>query len=215
MTVKKVGISINGKRIDKYFKTYLDGLRWKHRMIVKYSDPSLPNEIWKHMPGFSRYEASIFGRLRSLNYKDSGLRKVLKPSLSGGYLKTMLKADSCKYKTWNVHKFITMTFFGECPEGKEVNHKDGNKLNNYITNLEYVTRLENVKHCHDNGLQEYKRGVDVGTCKLTESQVLTILKKKKEGGRFWGRNNIAKEFGITEKHVQDIANNSAVWTHLK
>lgn len=211
MTVKKVGISINGKRIEKYFKTYLDGLRWRHKMIEKYSDPSLPNESWNPMPGFKRYQASDAGRLRSLNYKRSGLIKIIKPAIDKkGYLCTMLQNDQGKYNSWTVHKWIALTFHGPCPKGKEVNHKDGNKLNNKPDNLEYCTHKQNCQHAVDNGLWEIRVGELNGMAKLTNEQVLRAREMKRTKGRFWGRNELAKEYGISAKHLQKIVNNPDV-----
>lgn len=164
-------------------------------------------EIWKTIPGFSRYQASSTGLLRSTNYKNSGKTKILSPSNSDGYLKTMLQSDSGKYKTWNVHKFISITFYGDS-KGKEVNHIDGNKLNNSVVNLEYCTRSENIKHAVRKGLQPIMHGSKNGNSKLTESQVRAIRKAKQVNGRFWGRNKIAKELGMNPKHLQRIVNDS-------
>jgi hypothetical protein len=85
-------------------------------------------EKWEKIPGFSRYEASSLGRLRSTNYKNSGKTKVLKPSDGGdGYLKTMLLNDDGDYKSWGVHKWVALAFIGPKPKGLEINHIDGVK----------------------------------------------------------------------------------------
>lgn len=169
-------------------------------------------EIWKSIPGFSLYEASNCGNIRSLNYKRTNTMKVLKPSKSDdGYLKTMLLNDLGKYKSWTIHNFVALTFLGEKPKNKEINHKDGNKTNNSIENLEYVTRSENCKHSFDIGLQKPKRGELNGMSKLTSVQVAEIRLIAKNGGRYWGRNELAKKYGVTAKHLQDIVNNPESW----
>ena len=48
-----------------------------------------------------------------------------------------------------VHRIMAKTFLSDTNEGLQVNHKDGNKLNNHIENLEWVTRSENIKHSYD------------------------------------------------------------------
>ena len=102
-------------------------------------------KIWKTIPGFSRYEASEDGRLRSNNYKNSKKTKELKPALApDGYFQTMLQGDDKKYYSFKVHKFICLAFYGNRCDGEEVNNKDGNKQNNSIINLEYCTRKENI-----------------------------------------------------------------------
>ena len=169
-------------------------------------------ETWKAIPNFSRYEASNLGALRSLNYKRTGKVEVLKPAKSNdGYLKTMLLNDSGKYSSWTVHKFVCLAFYGERPEGLEVNHMDGVKTNNAIDNLEYCTHSENMQHSFDAGLQKPKRGELNGMAKLTRLQVGEIREAKKSSGRYWGRNAFAKRFGVSEKHLQDIANNDNLW----
>lgn len=202
----RTAISINGKRIYRSFITQEEVDIWRFEMIRKHSDPSLNGEVWLPIKGFSRYEASNFGRLRSLNYKKTGLVKVLKPAISDdGYLKTMLQRDNKKYSTISVHRKIAETFHGK-PEGKEVNHKDGIKTNNYSDNLEWLTHAENCQHSFDTNLQQAKVGELNGMAKITPEQVLYARKLKKEKGRFWGRNELAEKWGISAKHLQHIVN---------
>lgn len=211
----KARISINGKRIEKYFDSKSEADIWLSKIRETYSDPSLLGEIWTDIPGFSRYKASNLGRLRSENYKKSGLIKVLKPSIAkDGYLKTMLLSDSGGYKSWTVHKFITLAFYGSRPVGNEVNHIDGDKLNNAIDNLEYCTHAENCQHAVDNKLWKPRRGELNGMSKLTLEQVQRAIKAKNEKGRFWGRNELAKEFGVTPKHLQKVVNDINSWKIL-
>lgn len=171
-------------------------------------------EIWKQIPNFSRYEASNTGKLRSTNYKNSGKTKELKPAIGrDGYLQTMLQSDDKKYHSCKVHYFISLTFMGEKPKGIMVNHLDGNKLNNNVSNYEYTTNQGNIQHAYDHGLIRPKRGELNGCSKLTDEQVLEIREIARTGGRFWGRNKIAANYGVTPKHLQDIVNRSA-WNHI-
>ncbi len=172
----------------------------------------MEKEIWKPIPNFSKYEASNLGRLRSLNYKRTGKVVVLKTSKSkDGYLKTMIKNDDNIYKSWSVHKFVMLTFKGERKKGEEVNHINGIKTDNRAVNLEYVTHSENVQHSFDIGLQKPKRGELNGMSKLNRKQVEYIREAKKTKGRYWGRNELAKKFNVSAKHLQDIANNDKLW----
>lgn len=199
-------ISINGKRYEKYFKSKIERDLWLSEMIINNSDKPLAGEIWKPIPCFGLYEASNFGRIRSLNYKKSKIIKVLTPAIStDGYLKTMLLNDNGIYKSWTVHKFVALAFYGE--SSKEINHIDGNKTNNNIDNLEYCTRSENMVHAIKLGLQLPKIGELNGMSKLTNEQVLKIREAKINNGRYWGRNKLADELKISAKHLQKIANN--------
>lgn len=205
-----VRISYNGKRHLKIFDNLKDAKQYRDNLILSISDKSLPGEQWKEIEGFSKYQASNLGRIRSKNYKSSGIIKVLKPSISkDGYLQTALLNDLGKYKSIKVHRIIALAFLGYSE--LEVNHIDGVKDNNNIINLEYVTRSENCQHSFDIGLQKPKRGELNGMAKLTKEQVEEARYLKKTKGRFWGRNQLAKQFGVSPKHLQKIVNSSTLW----
>lgn len=166
------------------------------------------------IPNFSRYLATENGDLISTNYKNSGQEKKLKPSITGGYYKTMLLRDDGKYVSKNVHWFITLAFFGERKKGLSVNHKDGNKLNNHIDNLEYVTESENRLHAYKMGLQKPKKGSLNGNSKLTEKEVKEIREAAK-GKRYYGRKKLAEKYGVSECAIKEIVNRRKnIWAHV-
>lgn len=107
-------------------------------------------ERWKKI-GLFTYEISSLGRVR--NSKG----KVIKQWLIGnsGYLSVFLRVDK-KQTTFSVHRLVALMFVDN-PHGKhQVNHKDGDKLNNAYKNLEWATRSENMQHMYDTGLKTYK-----------------------------------------------------------
>lgn len=172
-------------------------------------------EVWKAIPGFSRYEASTDGLIRSINYKRSGQIRILKPAISeDGYLKTMLQKDDGGYKTSRVHKWVALTFHGPS-NGLTVNHKDTNKLNNRPDNLEYITALENVKHATENGLQKPKPGSLNPMAKLTERAVIEIRNVAANGGRYYGRKELAERFGVDECTIKEVVTRRKNgWKHV-
>ena len=203
---KRVRISIDGERIEKRFINESEAEKWLKEMISKHSDESLEGEEWKVVPGFSRYQASNFGRVRSLNYKNSGLIKVVSPSLSkDGYLKSMFQRDNKTYITRPIHFMVACAWHG-VKKCLTIDHVDGNKQNNYSSNLEWVTRSENCLRSFQTGCQQAKVGELNGMSKLTREQIDYVRDRKEKGGRFWGRNEIAKELGISPKHLQRIVN---------
>jgi hypothetical protein len=118
-------------------------------------------ETWKPIKGYEGwYEVSNLGNVRSLDRKvdfDDGRYanykgKTLKTSLNNnGYYTTSLWKNS-KSKIAYIHRLLAENFIPN-PENKRlVNHIDGNKLNNHISNLEWVTVLENVRHSQKTGL---------------------------------------------------------------
>lgn len=106
------------------------------------------NEIWKEVKDYEGYyEVSNFGKVRRCFTE-----KALKEQISNrGYCLVCLCRDNIK-KTISVHKIVANAFI-ENPENKNtVNHIDFDKLNNHVSNLEWMTTKENINHAHDNGV---------------------------------------------------------------
>lgn len=114
-------------------------------------------ECWTPIKGYEGYyEISRLGEIRSLTriVKDGEKRtktivgKLLKPvpNPKRRYYCEIILHKGGKRKTFKVHRLVAETFIPN-PECKpEVNHKDGNKLNNHVSNLEWVTSVENKRH---------------------------------------------------------------------
>lgn len=77
---------------------------------------------------------------------------------------------------FTVHSLVALAFIGERPGGYQINHKDGNKFNNHVDNLEYCTASENQQHAIRTGLRRIHRGEDSPASILTEDQVREIKK---------------------------------------
>lgn len=112
-------------------------------------------EIWKNILDYEGlYSVSSLGRVRadySTNRYKNG--RILKPCInSTKYFVHRLSKYSVG-KTFTLHRLVAEAFLGKRPEGYEVNHIDGNKLNNRLDNLEYVTGSQNVKHAYNIGLK--------------------------------------------------------------
>ena len=126
------------------------------------------------------YEVSDLGRIRrSAPGISTHVGKVLKQDRTArGYMNIKLCKKGAMGNKSLVHSLVMRSFIGEYPDGKEVNHKDGNKENNSLSNLEYVTGAENVRHALVNGL--YARGEAHGLSRLTEKEVLSIREELEE-----------------------------------
>ncbi len=102
------------------------------------------SEVWQQIDEFPNYHISTFG-----NIKNVVTNKVLKPSVKSGYYSVCL-INEIGRKSMKIHRIVAKAFLSN-PENKlEVNHKDKNKLNNHVENLEWTTRSENMKHCFMN-----------------------------------------------------------------
>lgn len=112
-------------------------------------------EIWKPVKGFEdNYQVSNLGNIRSIKSSQGNYRERPKKAFVGtnGYYNVNLWKDN-KGTTHSLHRLVCEAFLDN-PENKPtVNHIDGNKLNNEISNLEWSTYSENIIHAFDNGLQ--------------------------------------------------------------
>ena len=104
-------------------------------------------ETWKAIAGFEDlYEVSDLGRVKSLNYNHTGKEKILKPGKThGGYLMVNLCKDG-HGKTVKVHRLVAEAFIPNPNNLETVNHKDEVKTNNTVSNLEWMSRVDNVAY---------------------------------------------------------------------
>ena len=105
--------------------------------------------IWKRMHGFDSHFISEHGDVFSLR-----TGKVLKQSETSRGYKCIVLWSGEKYSNRFVHRLVMQTFFGL--DERQVNHKDGNKKNNNVSNLEYMTQSENQRHAISTGLRKLK-----------------------------------------------------------
>lgn len=124
-------------------------------------------ERWRCVKGYPGYWISDHGRVRSprKTYVVTGSSnaagsiatrqgRVLKPSSNGKYkTQTLFKWDSSGKRTGHkvlyIHRLVAYNFISDPGVYMEVNHKDGDRLNNHIDNLEWSTRQDNMRHYND------------------------------------------------------------------
>lgn len=103
-----------------------------------------------------------------------------------GYCSLSTDPNGWKYPAINlkVHRLVAQTFIPNPENKKQVNHKDGNKSNNSVSNLEWVTSQENSDHAVANGLMKpakQRKGLDSPKCKFREDDLKTILNLYRNG----------------------------------
>jgi hypothetical protein len=131
-------------------------------------------EIWKDIKGYEGfYQISNLGRVKTLNFK---VAKILKNSLdSRGYYQVKLKDR----KSHLIHHLVMKNFVSEKPSpDHQVNHINGVKTDNYLENLEWVTRSQNMLHAYKLGLNYTlgKKGSSHPNASITENDVKEIRK---------------------------------------
>lgn len=118
-------------------------------------------ELWKDIKGYEGlYEISNLGQVRSIPRKGTFKYKhILKTKKNkSGYLMVHLFKNG-KGKAFTVHRLVAKTFLEKSLNKQDVNHIDGNKENNYVSNLEWMTHKENMKHARKNNLIEISDNV--------------------------------------------------------
>src|SRR4051794_37680931 len=122
----------------------------------------MQSDFWRTVPGFPNYQVSRNGEVRSL-VRNKLLAQV---KSKRGYLLVNLYRDG-RPKNFLVHRLVVTAFLGAIPLGRQVNHRDGDKSNNCVENLEVVTQQENLRHAAETGL--LRVGEANPKAKLTEA----------------------------------------------
>lgn len=176
----------------------------------------MPSEIWKPVLGWEdAYEVSNLGRVRSVDrvamrkdgkpLKVKGRILLAKPNGRGYPRVTLNRGGESGWAL--VHRLVADAFL-DAPDGEigclrgqfVINHKDGNKINNAVSNLEWVTTSENYHHAKRTGLLSHI-GTANGRSKLTGEQVTEIREKYIAGAR---QVDLAAEYGVDQTSISRI-----------
>lgn len=163
---------------------------------------NIETEIWKDIKGYEgKYQASSDGRIRNAK------GKVLKTYTDKcGYQLIGLYKDG-KSKTFRVHRIIYETLVGDIPIDLQINHKDFNRSNNKVSNLEVTTREENVRYSLQNTLRanaydENGNRISKGNSKINREIAEEIrMIYATEDVTY---NDLAKAYGIKRSAIGDV-----------
>lgn len=168
-------------------------------------------QIFKPIPSIEGYTISEYGELIRLqnfvsqkNWVGNVVvrdRKqfIVKARISNkGYLRAAICFGGANRKDYMVHRLVAMAFIPN-PQGLlQINHKDGNKLNNHYSNLEWCTASHNVQHAVDNGLLIAKKSWEDTSskpvCLLHQGKLIWVFGSIGEAGKLTGvkRSTISK-----------------------
>lgn len=147
---------------------------------------------WKSIPKFSAYECSNTGLFRRNG-------RLLKMSNHEKGYKNIRFCKNGKQHSFRAHRVIYETFVGDIPQDKEINHLDGIKSNNAVSNLQCCSHLENMRHAVNTQLIKIKTGKD---CVLSKP----IIGKHIQTGelvRFDSQAD-ARRFGFNQGNIQAV-----------
>lgn len=173
-------------------------------------------ELWRPVHSLNdKYEVSNFGRIRNAH-----TGKILRTFINKwGYSFLAVRPEPNHSKNVQIHCLVAEAFIGPRPSRMDVNHKDGNKLNNHPGNLEYVTRSQNNQHALNMGLRHpadmrkvAKRGEENRWAKITVEDAKHVLQIREETG--FGERRISKMTGLPLGAVSGIIQNRT-WKHLR
>lgn len=100
-------------------------------------------EIWRDIDGYEGlYKVSNLGNIKSLNYRRTGKEEILKAEINNGYLYVILYKER-KIKLYLVHRLVAIAFIPNPYNLPEINHKDEDRTNNIVSNLEWCNRQYN------------------------------------------------------------------------
>lgn len=169
-------------------------------------------EIWKDIVGYEGlYKVSNLGYVKSIN-RTTSHNRILK----GKLLKMIVDKDNyfevslCKNnkkKNYRVHRLVAETFISNPDNLPQVNHIDGNKQNNNVCNLEWVTCKQNIQHSFKMGLSFVKGGETHHCAKLSQKQVDFIRNNYKFRDKNFSTVALANFFGVTPSTITLITKN--------
>ena len=173
-------------------------------------------EVWKDIPGLDGiYQASDFGRIKRMyrvitnkrGHKLTIKELIIKQFMGcWGYPLVPLTVNG-KQKSISVHRLVGRAFLPN-PDGlRDINHKDFNKANNHVSNLEWLSHSANVKYSYDFGNVKRRVGELNGRARLTEAQVVHIRKRE------LSYNGYVKLYGVGKSTVHGIVTGQT-WKHI-
>ena len=168
-------------------------------------------EIWKDIPGYEKYQASNFGRVK--NKKTKLVLKYENKINGAGYYSLNLSG-----KDVMVHRAVASAFLGFIPSGKTVNHKNCNKLDNRIENLELLTPKQQIAHAKKSGrfnawakeMSKRSSGINNPKNKLSVKQAEEIIELLSSGKNT--KNEITKIYKISRGAIYHLQ--KTMW-HVK
>lgn len=161
-------------------------------------------EEWKDIPNYDGYyQVSNYGNIKSLNRvimrKDNKpytqKEKILKPAKNNKGYNICVLTKNMKSKTFSIHRLVAEAFIPNPKNLPQVNHKDGNKQNNRVDNLEWITNYDNIQHSIRTGIRKIDKII-----KAMNDKVKIPVNQYNKNGKFIRKWQSIKEAEL-ELHI--------------
>jgi hypothetical protein len=181
----------------------------------------MENEVWLPVVGYEDYyEVRNLGRIKSHNRKvncknnSTSIRfgKILKPQVDrkwGGL--NVILCNPFGQKRSKIHRLVAIAFIPNPQNKPEVNHIDGDRFNNCVSNLEWVTSSENKQHAYDTGLKIPVKGEDHCRAKLNPELISLAIAMRANGSKL---KEISELVGVSSCTLSKAINGKS-WKHLR
>jgi hypothetical protein len=164
-----------------------------------------PSERWKIIPGFPGYMVSNAGRVLGIRRNN-----FLSPCENRGYFRVNLYRENKRYRR-SLHRLVLIAFRGDPGDGQECAHLDGNRKNNRLDNLVWVSRKENASHRLIHGTDF--RGEKSPSSKLNDAAVQVIRAIHKRNDKLFNSAHLGRAFGVHESCILKVVGRET-WTDV-
>lgn len=156
-------------------------------------------------------------RIRNSNYFITEQGEVFGPKKKTALTKVTTSKGYCRIrigalrKSFQVHRLVAEVFIPNPQNHPVVNHKDGNKQNNHVSNLEWTTHSDNQLHAYKTGLRKKYIGERSGRAVLTDEIVSKIRREYSRGSN--GFFKLGQKYGVSKSNIEFIVKHKT-WTHV-
>lgn len=165
--------------------------------LYPFTVDNLDGEEWRDISDYEGYQVSNYGRVKSLRRKAP---HILTPSLSVSMYLVVLMYKNGVQKASYVHRLVAKAFIPNPDNKPQVNHIDSCKLNACVSNLEWATNSENIRHADIMGLRNLPQGESHPRAKLTAEQVYFI----RQHSDIYTVNQFREMFNVGRNTIRDV-----------
>jgi len=157
-------------------------------------------EIWQQLTDYEGiYEISNFGNVKTLANNKEKCEKIMKGTIAKGYVRVTLRKNNIA-KICLVHRLVAKQFIPNLEKKEQVNHINGLKSDNKVSNLEWNTSFENMQHASKNNLLNVVKGEKHHSFKLSELKKIEIFSLRNK----FTQKEIALISGVSASRISQL-----------